>query len=213
MKNNVIKGIKKTNAYSEKDIKNEVMLMHDMTNNAAECMSLLENAFIYHTPELIKECNSNALIIKKEVSQLVNKMTDSVNVDPMLKPYVSVPGHLLKIAESIENLSKLIDKKNKGGILFSDKAVRESTFLLQRLIEILAPTSDIILARNTFLSMYVEESQINVGKRATEYATLHEERLIAGVCIPESASIYIKILEAIKSIAWNSKEIAVKLAG
>jgi Na+/phosphate symporter len=213
MKNKVMRGIKKTKAYAEKDIKNEVMLLHDMTNNAAECLSLLENAFIYHTPELLKECNSNAVLMKKELSQLAKKMTDSVNVDSVLKPYVSISGHLLKITESIENLSELIDNKNRGNILFSDKAVRESIYLFQRLIEILAPTSDIILARNTFLGMYVEESQINVGKMATEYATLHEERLIAGVCIQESASIYIKILAAVRSIAWHSKEIAVKLAG
>ena len=213
MKNNVMKYIKKTNPASDKTVKNEVMLLHDMTNNAVECVSLLENAFIYHTPELLKECNSNALLMKQEVSKLAKKMTDSVNLDPLLQPYTSVPGQLLKIAEGIEHLAELIDNKNRANVLFSDKAVRESVFLLQRLIEILGPTSDIILARNTFLGMYVEESQINVGKMAREYATLHEERLIAGVCIPESASIYLKMLEAIKSIAWNSKEIAVKLAG
>jgi hypothetical protein len=61
--------------------------------------------------------------------------------------------------------------------------------------------------------MYVRESQADVERMATEYATMHEERLIAGVCVPRSASIYVKMLEAIKNTAWHSKEIAVKLAG
>jgi hypothetical protein len=132
MNNNVMKETKKTNAYAKKDIKNEVLLLHDMINNAAECLSLLENAFIYHTSELLNECNSNASLMKKEVSQLAKKVKDTGNVDPVLKPYVSVPGHLLKITESIETLSELIDNKNRGKILFSDKAVRESTYIFFR---------------------------------------------------------------------------------
>jgi hypothetical protein len=63
------------------------------------------------------------------------------------------------------------------------------------------------------MSMYVEESQAGVGKMAIEYATLHEERLIKGVCLPIASSLYLTMLNAIKSIAWNAKEIAIGLAG
>jgi hypothetical protein len=31
--------------------------------------------------------------------------------------------------------------------------------------------------------------------------------------MPEAGSIFVKMLEAIKDIAWNAREIAVKLAG
>ena len=205
--------IEKTSKYVRKDISNELITLHDMTNNAAECLSLLENSFIYHKLKLLQECNKTAGIIKREVTQLTKEIVENVNFNPELKPYVSIPGHLLKIVENIEKLHELIDKKNSESILFSDKAVSESLFLLQRLMEMLTPISDIILARNTILSMYVRESQVDVEKMATEYATMHEERLIVGVCVPRSASIYVNMLEAIKNIAWHSKEIAVKLTG
>jgi Na+/phosphate symporter len=87
----------------------------------------------------------------------------------------------------------------------------EMTFLLQRLDEILRPTTEIIFERNTLLSMYIQESQASVGKMAGEYATLHEERLIKGVCFPAASSLYINMLDSVKGIAWHSKEIAVKL--
>ena len=115
--------------------------------------------------------------------------------------------------ENIDKLSKLIDKKIRENILFSDKAVNETIFLLQRLIEILRPTADIILARNTFLRMYILESQVSVEKMATDYATLHEDQLITGDCTPAASSLYLKMLDAIKNIAWYTKEIAIKLAG
>jgi Na+/phosphate symporter len=205
--------IERTSRYIKKDISNELITLHDMINNAVECLSLLENSIIYQKSKLLQECNKTTGIIKRVITQLTKEIVENVNFNSVLKPYVSIPGHLLKIVENIENLNELIDKKNSESLLFSDKAVSESLFLLQRLIEMLTPISDIILARNTIISMYVRESQSDVERMATEYATMHEERLIAGVCVPRSASIYVKMLEAIKNIAWHSKEIAVKLAG
>jgi len=40
---------------------------------------------------------------------------------------------------------------------------------------------------------------------------LHEERLIRGECLPIASSLFIGMLEAIKSIAWHTKEITTKL--
>jgi Na+/phosphate symporter len=184
-----------------------------MITDAVECILLMQNAFIYHNAKLLKECKVKIAAVKKSGASLTGDMEQTARDNPYMKPYAPIPSHLSRIGNAIEKLSECIDKKINDNILFSDKAVKETIFLLQRLTEILTPTADIVLARNTFMSMYVEESQVGVGKMALEYATLHEERLIKGVCVPKSASIYVNMLEAIKNIAWHSKEIAVKLAG
>lgn len=198
---------------TEKDSKGELITLHEMMHNAHDCISLLQNAFIYHNVTLLKEYRGKIKAIKGEETRFTRDAGEVHADNAERNPYVSIPAHILKIAENIDKLSGCIEKKIDGHILFSDKAVREATFLLQRLIEILAPTADIILARNTFLSMYVQESQIGVEKMALDYATLHEERLIKGVCTDAASVIYIGMLDAIKTIAWHSKEIAVKLAG
>jgi hypothetical protein len=184
-----------------------------MITDAEECILLLQNAFIYHNAKLIHECRVKIAAVIKKSSSLRDDMEQTFCDNPDIKPYVPIPSHLTRIGTDIEKLSECIEKKIIENILFSDKAVKETVFLLQRLNEILTPTADIVLAKNTFLSMYVEESQADVGKMATEYATLHEERLIKGVCLPVASSIYITMLDAIKSIAWNAKEIAIVLAG
>ncbi len=74
----------------------------------------------------------------------------------------------MRIAENIERIVELIDKKVREEIFFSDKAMDEITFLFQRLIEILNTTAEIILARNTILSKYVEESERGVIRGAIE---------------------------------------------
>lgn len=205
--------IKTTLQEKKEDIKDALMTLHEMGNDAEDCIESLQNAFIYNKSHLLKDSNKKLGRFKKEGTRLTEITIEKARDNPDLEPYVSVPAHLLMIGNDIEKLIALTDKKISEGILFSDKAVGETLFLLQRLIEILRPTSDIIIARNTFLAMYVKESQIVLGKMASEYATLHEERLIKGICLPAASSLYISMLEAIKNIAWNSKEIAVKLAG
>lgn len=195
----------------KEEVKELFRAMHEMGNNAENCVSLLQTAFIYNNSKPLKDCIAKVDAIKKIEAHLTKKAAELARDNPDLKPYVSIPVHLLRIGESIEKLTELMDKKIKDNILFSDRAVTEITFLLQRLIDILRPTSDIILAKNTILRRYVEESESGIVKRATEYATLHEERLIEGLCLPVASSLYINMLDAIKNIAWHAKEIATKL--
>jgi Na+/phosphate symporter len=195
------------------NIKDILKSLNEAVNYAEDCVSSMQNSFIYHTSLPLKNCKIDIDVIKREEAELIKLTKESLADDFDLKPYIAVSVHIMKIWESIDKLSKLIDEKIRGNILFSEKAVNETIFLLQRLIEILRPTADIILARNTFIKMYILESQASVEKMATEYATLHEDRLIKGVCLPAASKLYISMLDAIKSIAWHTKEIAMKLVG
>jgi len=195
----------------EKKITDALKTLHELGNIAEDCISSLQVAFIYNSTQILKDCRTQIKNFIKAGYPLTNIIVELAKDNPDLKPYVSVPGHLLRIGENIDKLTELIDKKVKENILFSDKASTEITFLLQRLVDILRTTADMILARNIFLSNYIQESEAGVIKRAIEYATLHEERLIEGLCLPVASSLYISMLDAIKSIAWNSKEIAAKL--
>ena len=213
MMNNVVHNMKQRSIKTAEGLGNELVALHDMITDAEECILLLQNAFIYHNAKLLMECKVKIAAVKKSSTSLRGDMEQTFSNNPDIKPYVPIPAHITRIGTDIEKLSECIDRKISENILFSDKAVKETIFLLQRLNEILTPTADIVLARNTFLSAYVEESQAGVGKMAIEYATLHEERLIKGVCLPVASSLYITMLDAIKSIAWHAKEIAIGLTG
>lgn len=195
------------------DVKDLLEAMNEMGNNAGKCITLLQNAFIYNSADPLKGCFAQVEAIKMKEPELTAKIVALAKDNPELKQYVPVPVQLLRIGESLEKLAKAIGKKNKDGILFSDRAVTETVFLLQRLSEILKPVVDMILTRNKFLDRYIQESETGIAKDADEYATLHEERLIAGECLPMASSIYISMLDAIKNVAWHSKEISAKLVG
>lgn len=195
----------------KEEMKELLKEMHEIANKAEECITYLQTSFIYNSPRPLKDCIEMVGLTRKAEPNLTKKTVELAKDLPEIRPYVSVPVHLLRIAENIERLVGLIDKKIKEDILFSDKAITEITFLLQRLVDIIRPASDMILARNVMLARYIQESEQGIVKRAMEYSTFHEERLIEGLCLPTASSLYINMLDAIKNIAWHAKEISVRL--
>ncbi len=192
-------------------LKEIVKSLHEACDDAEDCLSLLQTSFLYHSLQHLHECQRKIHHFRGLEPQLTREMSELARDHADAKPYVSVPGHLARIGECTEKLSECIEKMVKERILFSDRAIEEVTYLFQRLMDILRPLSDIILARNTILAKYVSESEAGVVRRALEYATLHEERLIEGLCIPFASSLYLNMLDEIKNIGWHAKEIATKL--
>ncbi len=195
----------------DKKLNKELITLYEMMDGARESISILQNAFIYHNSKLLQEGRRNISLIRKQGDFFGNDAVAYLTDNPDWMPYRPIPGNVMNIVNGVEQLTVHIGKKIDENILFSDKAIRESIFLIQRLIEIMAPAADIILARNAFLAIYIEESQIGISKMALDYATLHEDRLIKGICNASASSAYLGMLDAIKSIAWHSKEIAVRL--
>jgi len=184
--------------------------MSDLGRQTDACLSLLQVAFINSTLDQLKECREKVSLIRKAEIELAIKITDAAKQNNDMKQYVLVPQHILRIAENIDVLSEMMVKKIKDHILFSERAITETTFLLQRLKEIIMSANDLLFCENKLLDSYVEESEANLVKTCIEYATQHEERLIEGLCLPLSSSIYITMLDCIRNIGWHAKEIAIK---
>ncbi|MBM4128667.1 MAG: hypothetical protein FJ243_00950 [Nitrospira sp.] len=193
------------------EVRNALRTLHDIGSAAEDAIFLLQTTLIFNTVTLLGDCRSKVNYIKGTAPQLVKAITELAKTNLEIEPYVPVPSHLLKIGENIEKLADLMERKVKEEILFCEKDVSEIVFLLQRLMEMLKPASEMILARNKFLGKYVQESEAGVMKRAIEYATRHEEKLIESSFLPIASSICISMLDAIKSIAWHAKAIVTKL--
>ncbi|MFN3479718.1 MAG: hypothetical protein ACK415_04950 [Thermodesulfovibrionales bacterium] len=196
----------------KEDAKEMLKTLNDIGGNLEEFISSLQTAFIYNNVTPLIGIQERIGDLKRLILSMTEKVVVQARDNPHMRHYTTVPTSLLRIAENIEKLSELISTKVKEDILFSDRAISEITFLLQRLADIIRPASDIILAPNSILGNYIRESEAGIVRRATDYATQHEERLIEGLCLPKASALYINILDVIKSIAWHCKEIANKLA-
>lgn len=185
--------------------------LHDMNQSAESCMYLLQNAFIYHSSKSLAECESKTKEMRENAKVMTEELLEGVKEDPLINVYVSVPGHFERMGGFIDAISGCMRTKIKEGLLFSDRAVSEISFLLKRTEEVLQNTGDIILARNMIIREYVKESATEISRSANEFATMHEERLIAGVCMSKASPLFLEIMDAIKGITWHAKEIALEL--
>lgn len=188
-----------------------VSKLHDMNRSLEDCVYLLQNAFIYNSSKSLDECEAKAKEIHENEKIFTKEFIEDVKVDPYVRMYVSVPGHIERMGDYIEEIIGCIRTKIKEGILFTDKAVSEVTFLMERLQEVLKNTSNIILARNRIIREYVKESATEISRSANDFATMHEERLVEGLCMPKASPLFLHILDALKGISWHAKEIAEKL--
>ena len=188
-----------------------VSRLYNMNRSLEDCMYLLQNAFIYNSSKSLDECEVKAKEIHANEKIFTEEVIAEVKADPDLRVYVSVPGQIERMGDYIEDIIGCIRTKIKEGILFTDKAISEVTFLMERLREVLKNTSDIILARNRIIRDYVKESATEISRSANEFATMHEERLVEGLCMPKASPLFLDIMDALKGISWHAKEIAEKL--
>ena len=182
--------------------------MHTMGTKTGECLSFLQKAFIHSDRESLNHFFAQLSAIRAEAPQLSKKVAETARHDKTKEVYVDIPKHFLGICDHLEILAGMLKKMIDENILFSDRAITELSFLSQSLLEIQNAATDLVLVKNPILIRYVQESEAMVEKATTEYATRHEERLIEGLCLPVSSSVYLKILEALKGIAREAKSIA-----
>lgn len=186
--------------------------IHEMGSKTGNCLSLLQKAFIYSSRKSLEDCQRKLAAIEAQEPVLSKKIAEMVRQEKERKVYAEIPKHFLEICGHLEVLAEMLRKKIDENILFSDRAVTEISFLSQNLLEILNAATDLVLVKNPILVRYVEESEAMVEKATIQYATHHEERLIEGLCLPMSSSVFLKVLESLKGIAREAKCISQRMA-
>lgn len=189
-----------------------VKKMRESTSNAGECIELLQTALAQNSTAPLQVCREKAAQINKTEADLTARITRLAQENNALRVYLSVPLILQRIAGHIDNLTDTFHKKIKDDILFSDRAISELMILFRRLKEALKNTSDLLVTKNPVLVKHINECEEDIVRKALEFATLHEERLIEGLCLPVSSPLYLNILNSIRCIAWDTNEIASKFS-
>ena len=185
--------------------------LYQMSRDAGDCLYLLQTAFIYNSSKALDDCEAKAGEIRGQEEAVTRDLIEAVKADTGARVYLPVPGHIGRIAAHILDIAAGFRTRIGEGILFTDKAVSEVIFLLERLQDVLKNTGDIILVRNRIVRQYIGEAAADIGRSARDFATMHEERLVEGLCTPQASPLFLAILDSLKGIAWHAKEIAEKL--
>jgi Na+/phosphate symporter len=127
------------------------------------------------------------------------------------RPRLFVPLHLERAGERVEELMRAVRTMVLEGTPFTDRARGEVADLIDAVTELLVNLRDLLLTGNQVLRRHVIASGQSLVGRADDCAMYHQQRLIEGVCVPRSSSLYLAILDALKGVEWHAREIAQKL--
>lgn len=181
-------------------------------NSIAESLRLLQKAFINDSLEAMNECRAKLAAVRNKEPELARKIKEFAKEDREKEAYLAIPRHFLRICDNLEILAEILQKKIRENILVSDRAITEISFLSQTLVDMLKASSDIILVKNQVLIRYVLESEAILSSMVIKYGTLHEERLVEGLCLPLAAPLYLKILDTVNGIAREAKALAEEMS-
>ncbi|MBI5443914.1 MAG: hypothetical protein HY900_22235 [Deltaproteobacteria bacterium] len=124
---------------------------------------------------------------------------------------LALAAHVERIGDCVESVIRSVRAKIDEGTLFSDKAVQELTQVFDSTKDILRNIKDTALTGNPILLEHVVASSDKLSETAAEFATQHQERLISGVCQPKHSSLYLDIIDNLRSSAWHAREMAMKV--
>ncbi len=113
-----------------------------------------------------------------------------------------------KVRDSQEKLNSTVETKVKEGILFSNKAVTELKELFETTLSLLKHTEDLLLTANLAIRDYMLTRFSTLEGDIRRFASEHEERLIKGVCMPRSSTLYLFILDSFRDQSWNLRHIS-----
>lgn len=182
--------------------KTEEGYLPDGGNRAKRMIDLVRKGLAHHNLKDLGEAEEIGKDIDSRESELTALLAKKGS------PLAVIPGHLERIGDNLESIINCVRTKINDGIMFSDRAVKEVDTLFKDTSELLWTLGDTIMTSNRVLLDHIMEKGKEMVDWANECATLHEERLVQGICMPKSAPIYLDILDSLKEISWHIRESA-----
>ena len=192
-----------------KEIRKEIYLL---IHKAEQMLELTEDAFMKNKAASLDQAGSLAKEIRGQEDALTEKLAKMAASSGEARAILSVPMHIEKIAVSIERIVDNIRVKIKEGLLFSDKAIQETGRLLTTGKEMLKKAGQSVVTGSPDSLETVRIDSDTIIRMSNDFATAHEDRLVAGECSPKTSSNYLCILYAFEDMASHTKDAIKKLS-
>ena len=171
----------------------------------------LRQGFWAENPTLLREAETKLRWILTSNLPFTEELVKKGNKNEFEKKYVTLLPHLQLTAIIIRKLIGEIKRKIESNLPFTDRAINEIRELYTLLQTQSEDITDYILTRNSHLKTHIRPGIENIYKKANEYSTRHETRLITGVCMPKASYSYITIVDCIKGVAREFSSFSEKL--
>ena len=131
------------------------------------------------------------------VEQIIEDKEKNVAEQMFLK---ALP-HLQRIALALDNLLDKMEIKVEGNILFTDRALDEIKQLMIAVAAEFVDVKDYCSTRNPVLKKQIEANLEKVTNLINDFDSVHQNRLITGVCMPQASYLYIDMTDSLKRMS------------
>ncbi len=188
---------------SHDEIKNDTL---GMINHTKEMLEVVYEEFRKHDLSSVGKIKEVEEKLFRDSECLLKSLQDE-NVEEGVQRFIPIPEHFNRMGKGLNKLLNATKQKIREDILFSDKSVKETYRLFDETLILLNSVSNCISTSNGDLAKNMDGNGMRLCELTDEYAIFHEDRLIAGVCAPKSAPVYLDILESFRSVIWHVRKI------
>ena len=147
-----------------------------------------------------------------EVKKLLSDKAKEADINrEWIKSMISIIGSIEMAVTGLDSVLQHVRVQITEGILFSDKAISEISFLFKETLDIVKTAGGALVTKNEVFMKYVVDKYKNLDGIVSGYEEKHEYRLIKGTCQAQASQVYSNILDAIMTVGWHTKQALLKL--
>lgn len=186
----------------EREITDRISKLFEET---APILNNIYKGFAGHKINLLRESKMQFRESLKKWLPGIEKVIEDKEKNEVEKRFLVALPHLQRIALALDNLVDKMETKVEANVLFSQKALDEIKHLMVAVGTEFTDVKDYCITRNPALKEKIRTDMAKVMKMIDDFETIHQNRLITGICMPKASYLYIDMTDSLKRMA---KELA-----
>lgn len=191
-----------------KGIKQYIDELEGILTSMAGCMDLLYKAFARNDSESLEAVTCTMRNISERMPEVTENIAKHSKHNPDVAHMISVPPTIGRIHADLLIVARVVETKVKEDILFSDLAIEELSYMLERTRDIVLHLKDMLMSGSELGKVHVLAVSATLEAKAERFSSAHQDRLVEGLCMPKASGLFIEALGAMKNISWLAHDMA-----
>jgi hypothetical protein len=174
---------------------------HEVFDLTLTTLGRATRAFLLEKESVLRQNVEDFRDMERTGVNHAEKIIAKTDKDEVEKQYVSLVPPYQAVLLGIENLLFRMLAKVRARLLFSERAFNELRNLFNIMEGQLRDTKDYIISKNPHLKQAVRHGMEEMMTLADDYASIHQDRLIGGMCVPEASYLYVDMTDSFKRVS------------
>jgi Na+/phosphate symporter len=169
-----------------------------------ETVPILHNIYGGFVGQKINLLKENKLIFRESLKKRlpgIEKLVEDKDKNEVVKRFLIALPHLQRVALALDNLVDKMEIKVETNVLFNQKALDEIKQLMVAVGAEFTDVKDYCITKNPLLKAQIQTDMEKVMRMIDDFETVHQNRLITGVCMPKASYLYIDMTDSLKRMA------------